>query len=144
LLPRSSSSKSFSSVHTSQNSAQQAQVKMHAIQSQLQQLIANGHGKVDPAKLDPILAELEHIPGQHGLVGGVDIGVLRRNLKRASEMQRIALSIQAIAKTPNASSPESLKSAMNQLQKLQSEMEAVQVSVPNAAFIQPVNSGKHP
>jgi len=115
--------------------------KLSAIRNRLQRLVADGHGKVDPAKLDPILAELEALPDQHGRVGGVDIGVLRRNLTRALEMQRIALKVQRLAKNPDQSDTKELNTAIARLQKLQGEMEAVTVTPPVSTTTAPIQPG---
>jgi len=141
LMPRSASHKPPASAPTAASPvegttavSEQRMKRLNDIEAKLQRLIAAGHGKMDPAKLDPVLKELQNISDQHGRVGGVDIGVLRRNLKRVSEMQKLALKAQQLAKKSaanrSAADVKALQSISARLLKLQKEMEPVTVSTP--------------
>lgn len=110
--------------------------KLRGIQRRLQKMISEGKGAVDTKKLDGVLAELQALPGQHGRVGGVDIGVIRRNLKRAEEMEKLALKVQAMAADPMQSKSGEFKAAMARLQQLQKEMEPV-VPMPVPSSVAP-------
>ncbi|MDR3351524.1 MAG: hypothetical protein LBO00_00585 [Zoogloeaceae bacterium] len=78
----------------------QRAARMRRLQQRLRELTANGR-KPTPMELDPILQELTEIQGSTR-IAGMDIQVLRDNLKVADRIQKLAQELEAEARKPQA------------------------------------------
>ncbi|WP_295380864.1 hypothetical protein [uncultured Pseudacidovorax sp.] len=56
-------------------------------------------GRMDAAEVDKAIADLERISGS-STIGGIDLGVLRANLRAATRMQQLQKEIEQLAPTP--------------------------------------------
>jgi hypothetical protein len=91
--------------------------RVRRLQRKLRELTANGR-KPAPMEIDPILQELTEIQGST-TVGGMDIQVLRDNLKIADRMQKLAQELQEEAQKPqrDAAKIKALQEAILQEQR---------------------------
>jgi hypothetical protein len=74
--------------------------RIRQLQEKMRALTANGR-QPSPMEMDPILRELAEIQGSN-TVGGVDLQVLRDNLKVADRMQKLAQDLAVEARKPAA------------------------------------------
>ncbi len=92
------------------------------IQKRLQQIAASGHP--DLRELDGVLADLQRNQGS-AVVGGVNLQVVRDNLARTERIQQLAQQMQVLAANPTAETPARLQALMTEMQRTQSQMQAL-------------------
>lgn len=106
--------------------SQRRQMALQSALSQFQDMLQ--HGQRDPVQTAAALEELERANGS-SVLGGVDLGVLRRNLQIAGQMQQIAQQMQSLEPTSGASAADAqsqalLKEKQAQLQALSQQLRA--------------------
>jgi len=95
---------------------------MEAIQAELSNLTANGR-QPTPAEVEQVLAKMQANQGT-SVVNGVDLGVLRNNLRAADRMLTISNQVQTLAQNPTPENSQKLQNLMSELQRLQASMNA--------------------
>lgn len=106
--------------------SQRRQMALQSALSQFQDMVQ--HGQRDPVLTAAALEELEKANGS-SVLGGVDLGVLRRNLQIAGQMQQIAQQMQSLEPASGASAADAqsqalLKEKQAQLQALSQQLRA--------------------
>ncbi|MDP5238573.1 hypothetical protein Q9Q94_03480 [Uliginosibacterium sp. 31-16] len=105
--------------------------QLQALQSRLTSLTAGG--KVTDFKaLDSVLADLIKVQGST-VIGGVDFAVLRSNLGKAQEIERLAKEMELLSKQP--------KPDMPKIQALMAQIQATQAGLrTDVMAVQPATS----
>lgn len=92
------------------------------IQNRLTAMTANGRTP-SAREVDDLLADLQRNQGRND-VAGVDLAVLRENLARAEEIQRLAREMEKMAQNPKQQDIPRLQAMMAQIQHLQAGIKA--------------------
>jgi hypothetical protein len=100
------------------------------IQNRLAAMTAGGRAP-SAREVDTLLADLQRNQGRND-VAGVDLAVLRENLARAEEIQRLAKEMEQIALNPKQQDIPRLQTTMARIQQLQAGIKA-DVSVKPSA-----------
>lgn len=98
-------------------------------QRRLAAMTANGRTP-SPRELDALLADMQRSQGSNE-VAGVDLGVLRENLRRADQIQTLAKEMEKLVQQPKPDMPR-VQLLMAQIQQLQSGIKADVSAKPKA------------
>lgn len=107
--------------------------ELQAIQARLTALTAGGRVS-DYKALDTVLADLIRVQGS-AVIGGVDFTILRSNLSKAQEIERMAKEMEALSKQPKPDAAK-IQSLMTQIQAAQAGLRT-DVMVPPAGASAP-------
>lgn len=112
--------------------------RLASIQQRLQQATLDGNP--DPEQVISLLEELESVQGEP-LPGGVDLAVLRQNLRVAGQMQRIAENVQQLVGDGSAAATEqtadSVQRQLEELAALQRQLRTDVIRAPSPGRDEP-------